>query len=102
MNRRTLLWGAAFLAAGLLVVSGLVPGSDGWAQGPRVGMGTFLVVAGFVLAIGAFAGRIRDRTAKVDGKGGCPVGATCSCGHFNFKPRRTCRQCGAATLYSTV
>lgn len=90
------------LAAGVLVLSGLVPGSSGWATGPRIGMGTFLLVFGAVLAIGAFAGSIQSRTARVDGKGGCPVGATCPCGHFNFKPRKTCRQCGAATLYTTA
>lgn len=102
MNRRTLAWGLAFLAAGIVVLAGLVPGSDSWAQGPRIGMGTLLVVAGLVLGIGAFAGSIRSRTERVDSKGGCPVGATCACGHFNFKPRRTCRQCGVATLYTTA
>ena len=100
VNRRTLLWGVAFLAAGILVLSALVPGSASWALGPRVGMGTLLAVSGLVLVLGSFAGSIRARTERVDSKGGCPVGATCPCGHFNFKPRRTCRQCGAATTYA--
>src|SRR5688572_6386064 len=100
MNRRAIAWGLGSMAAGALVLGAWLPGSGGWAFGPRIGMGTLLLVLGFVLAAGAFAGAIRRRTEAVDGKGGCPVGATCACGHFNFKPRRTCRQCGAATLYA--
>ena len=100
MNRRAVLWGLAFAAAGVLVLAGWVPGSSGWATGPRIGMGTLLATLGAVLIGGAFAGAIRARTERLDGKGGCPVGATCACGHFNFKPRRTCRQCGAATQYA--
>ena len=99
MNGRTLLWGLGFLLAGTLILGGWMPGASSWATGPRIGLGTFLAVAGFVLLAGSFAGAIRDRTARVDGKGTCPVGATCSCGHFNFRPRKSCRQCGAATVY---
>lgn len=102
MNRRAIGWGLAFLAAGIVVLAAWLPGSDAWALGPRMGMGTLLVVLGLVFVVGAFAGAIRSRTEAVDGKGGCPVGATCSCGHFNFKPRKACRQCGAATLYTTA
>lgn len=102
VNQRTLGWALAFLAAGLVVLSGLVPGSDRWPMGPRIGMGTLLLVSGLILGVGAFAGAIRSRTDRVESKGGCPVGATCLCGHFNFKPRRTCRQCGAATRYAAV
>lgn len=100
MNGRALGWGLAFAAAGLLVLAGWLPGSASWATGPRLGMGTLLAVLGAVLAAGAFAGAIRARTERLDSKGGCPVGATCACGHFNFKPRRTCRQCGAATAFA--
>lgn len=90
----------AFAALGALVLAGWMPGAAGWATGPRLGLGTFLVVAGFVFLAGSFAGAIRARTERVDSKGGCPVGATCACGHFNFKPKRVCKQCGAATAYA--
>jgi len=102
VNRRAIGWGLAFLAAGIVVLAAWLPGSEGWALGPRIGMGTLLCVLGLVFVAGSFAGAIRNRTEAVDGKGGCPVGATCSCGHFNFKPRKACRQCGAATLYTTA
>lgn len=99
MNGRTLLWATLFVAGGILVLGAWVPGASGWSLGPRLGLGTFLLVTGFVFLAGSFAGAIRRRTDRVDGKGGCPVGATCSCGHFNFKPRKACRQCGQATVY---
>lgn len=99
MNRRTLAWGLAFAALGAIVLAGWMPGSTEWALGPRIGLGTFLAVAGIVFLAGSFAGAIRDRTERTDSKG-CPVGATCACGHFNFKPKRVCRQCGAATLFT--
>jgi len=99
VNRRTLTWGLAFAVAGAYVLAG-GPGLAGWSLGPRLGAGTLLVVLGLVLVAGAFAGAIRDRTERLDSKGGCPVGATCSCGQFNFKPRKACRQCGAATTYA--
>jgi hypothetical protein len=100
VNRRALLWGLAFAAAGLLVLAGWMPGSAAWSLGPRLGVGTLLAALGVLLLTGAFAGAIRARTERHDSKGGCPVGATCPCGHFNFKPRRTCRQCGAPTAYA--
>lgn len=100
MNRKTLVWGLAFAALGTVLLAGWMPGSSSWAVGPRLGLGSFLVVAGLVFLTGSFAGAIRDRTARVDGTGGCPVGATCTCGHFNFKPRVRCRQCGATTRYA--
>ena len=99
MNRRAIAWGAAFLLAGFAVLARWLPGAAGWATGPRLGLGTFLLVTGLVLLAGSFAGAIRART-EASGKGGCPVGATCACGHFNFKPRATCRECGTATVYS--
>jgi hypothetical protein len=102
VNRRAIGWGSAFVLAGAVVFAGWLPGSAGWSLGPRLGMATFLVVMGLVILAGSFAGAIRRRTEAVDSKGGCPVGATCACGHFNFKPRRACRQCGAATLYTTA
>ena len=100
MNRRTLGWSLAFTAAGVLMAGGWFPGVDSVAQGPRVGLAVLLLTMGIVLAVGAFAGALRMRTERLDSKGGCPVGAKCSCGHFNFKPRTTCRQCGATTLYT--
>jgi hypothetical protein len=103
VNRTTLAWGLAFATLGVVILAGWVPGASGWAIGPRIGLGTFLAVTGVVFLVGSFAGLIRARTAAVDGKGGgCPVGATCPCGQFNFKPRGTCRQCGAATMYAAV
>ncbi|MHB1261781.1 MAG: hypothetical protein ACYC2H_08705 [Thermoplasmatota archaeon] len=100
MNGRAIGWGLAFLAAGVVILGAWLPGSADWSTGPRIGMGTLLVVLGFVFVSGSFAAAIRRRTEATDSKGGCPVGATCSCGHFNFKPRKACRQCGAATLYT--
>jgi hypothetical protein len=102
VNRRAIAWGLAFLAAGVVVLGALLPGSEEWSTGPRIGMGMLLVVLGVVFVAGAFAGAIRSRTEANETKGGCPVGATCACGHFNFKPRKACRQCGAATMYTTA
>ena len=99
MNPRTLGWAAAFLAAGTLAAGGWFPGAGAAALGPRVGLAALLLTFGVVLVAGAFAGRLRARSERLDGKGGCPVGATCACGHFNFKPRLSCRQCGAATSF---
>lgn len=100
VNRRTLGWAAAFLLTGVAVASGWFPGAQDAAFAPRVGLAVLLLTLAFVLGVGAFAGLLRSRTERLDGKGGCPVGAKCTCGHFNFKPRATCRQCGAATLYT--
>jgi hypothetical protein len=100
VNQRAVGWGLAFLASGVVVLGAWLPGSETWALGPRLGMGTLLAVLGLVFIAGSFAGAIRSRTEAKDTKGGCPVGATCTCGHFNFKPRKACRQCGAATLFT--
>lgn len=100
MNRRAVLWGLAFAAAGVLVLAGWMPGASSWQLGPRIGMGTLLAVLGLLFLAGSFAAAIRARTERLDSKGGCPVGAACACGHFNFKPRRSCKQCGAATVYA--
>lgn len=91
----------AFLAGGTLVATGALPGSDAWAMGPRVGIATLLLVLGTtILAAGNARWFLRRTTKAEDYEGGCPVGATCSCGHFNFKPRRACKQCGAAMRYA--
>ena len=100
MNRRTLAWSLAFTVGGMLAAASWFPGAGTVAQGPRIGFAVLLLTLGIVLAVGAFAGALRMRTERLDGKGGCPVGAKCACGHFNFKPRTSCRQCGAATLYT--
>lgn len=93
-------WGLGSLAVGAALLA-TVPQDPGGALGPRLAMGAFLATLGVVLALGAFAADIRARTARVEGSGGgCPVGATCACGHFNLKPRRQCRHCGAATVYT--
>jgi len=91
---------ALVLAAGALLAAGRFPGSASMAEGPRVGMGAFLVMLGFlVLTIAAMPALLRATTRPEDYEGGCPVGARCSCGHFNLKPRRVCRECGAAMAY---
>src|ERR1041385_3626127 len=97
VNLKAVAWGAAFRLAGLAVALGWI--GSAWAFGPRIGAATALLVCGFVLVLSSFAAAIRGRTERLDGKGSCPVGATCGCGHFNFKPSKVCRQCGAATLY---
>jgi len=95
----TLLWGAAFATAGTLVALGSVPGSAAWQTGPRLGIAMVLILLGFFLLAGPWVTYAVRRASSKDTPGGCPVGATCECGHFNFKPRQHCRQCGAATLY---
>lgn len=70
------------------------------AAGPRIGVATTLLVLGlFILLASNAAWILRKTTRPEDYQGGCPVGARCACGHFNLKPRKACRQCGAATLY---
>ncbi|MEA3202616.1 MAG: hypothetical protein QOI63_282 [Thermoplasmata archaeon] len=91
---------ALCLAAGALLLSGGFPGAAGMDLGPRVGMGTFLLMLGLlVLAVAAAPWVLRKTTKAEDYAGGCPVGARCACGHFNLKPRRACRDCGAPTAY---
>jgi hypothetical protein len=97
VNLRAAGWGLVYLAAGIAIAIGWIGGN--WGIGPRAGAASLLIVLALVLLVGSFAAAIRARTDRLDGKGVCPVGATCSCGHFNFKPRRACRQCGAATVY---
>lgn len=95
------VWATLFVACGLLVALGLVPGSASWAAAPRAGIATVLLVLGGTLwAIALVPLFLRRTTKAADYKGGCPVGATCACGHFNFKPRATCKQCGQATTYA--
>ena len=91
----SLVWGLLFAGAGTVVAAGWLPGSDGWALGPRIGIATVLIVLGVTVVGFASA----HQFARGDAPGNCPVGATCGCGHFNFKPRRTCRQCGTATVF---
>lgn len=99
MRISTLLWGAAFALAGILVLVGVVPGSSAWASGPRTGIAMVLILLGFLLLAGPWVAYAVRRASSKEGPGGCPVGATCACGHFNFKPRKTCRQCDAPTVY---
>jgi len=99
---RKLLWGLAFVAAGATVALGGIPGSQAWATGPRIGVATLLIVLGllsFGFALGPWIAR---RTARPENQGICPVGATCECGQFNFKPKRSCKACGKATLYAAA
>ncbi|HEX2065523.1 MAG TPA: hypothetical protein VHI93_01800 [Candidatus Thermoplasmatota archaeon] len=88
---------ALCLAAGALLLAGRFPGA-GAALGPRIGMGTFLLMLGaLVLAVAAMPWVLRKTTRAEDYEGGCPVGTRCACGHFNLKPRRACRECGTLT-----
>lgn len=99
MNSRTLAWALAFAVGALLLALGWFPGAATAADGPRLGLMAGLAMLALILLVGSFAGTIQSRSERLDSKGGCPVGAKCACGHFNFKPRTTCRQCGAATQY---
>ena len=100
MNVRALGWGFAFVAAGVVVAFGWLPGSAGWSTGPRAGLATGFLTLGVTMILAGNAAWFLRRTTKAeDYRGGCPVGATCQCGHFNFKPRKACRQCGAATSF---
>src|SRR5689334_10256504 len=95
----TVLWGLAFAAAGTLVAAGWAPGAATASLGPRLGIAMVLLLLGFALLLGpVIAAMVRRRSAGQTG-GVCPVGASCSCGHFNFKPRAACRQCGKPTEY---
>lgn len=101
MNLRAFLWGIGMAAVGALLAAGSFRGSEVLEEGPRIGMGVALAVLGLtILAIGNVGWFLRKTAKAGDYDGGCPVGATCACGHFNFKPRKRCRQCGAATLYT--
>ena len=98
---RSSIWGTAFVAAGALVAGGWLPGSAAWQMGPRIGVATFLAVTGLtVIAFALVPWVLRKTTKPADYEGGCPVGATCGCGQFNFKPRKSCRQCGKATTFT--
>jgi hypothetical protein len=91
---------ALSLALGALLLAGRLPGAAGMATGPRLGMGTFLVMLGvLLLGLAAAPWVLRKTTKPQDYEGGCPVGARCGCGQFNLKPRKVCRGCGAATVY---
>ncbi len=100
VNRRTIAWAVGFHLAAAIVALGWFPGADEAAAGPRIGLCAALATMGAILFVGAFTAELQARTARLDGKGHCPVGAKCACGHFNFKPRARCRQCGAATSYA--
>lgn len=101
MNRRAVGWGLAFIVAGLAVAFGWLPGASQWAGGPRAGLATGFLMLGITVLLAGNAAWILRRTTKAeDYRGGCPVGATCKCGHFNFKPRKVCRECGASTAFA--
>lgn len=90
MNRRSLLWGIAFLAAAAL----LGMRAD---TAPRIGMAAFLGMFGITLILMANAEWfLRKTTRPEDYQGTCPVGQSCTaCGAFNYKPRKTCRSCSS-------
>jgi len=92
---RTAVWGLAFVIAGVVVALGFLPGASDWSPGPRAGVAALLLALGAtVLGVGLAA-----RLLRRDETGACPVGATCACGHFNLKPRRTCGACGQPTAF---
>ena len=99
MNLRAVGWGVAFLALGILLATGLL--ASAWGAAPRAGVATLFLVLGLVTILAGNAAWILRRTTRPeDYRGGCPVGATCACGHFNFKPRKSCKQCGAITKFA--
>ena len=86
---KSLVWGALFLIAGVAVF--MAPGTTG----PRIGMGTFLVVMGVVVMLsGNAAWFLRRSTTPSDYEGACPVGKRCPCGNFVWKPKSSCKTCG--------
>lgn len=97
---RTTLWGLGLAAAGAVVALGLLPGASTWSPGPRAGVATLLIVLGTLLLGSLALPWVTRRTARPENAGGCPVGATCACGHFNLKPRRACRACGQPTSFA--
>lgn len=98
VNRRALFWGLGLGLLAVLILSGRLPGTDTMAQGPRIGIGAFLLMlALLVLGIPFVTWSIRTFTRPADYEGSCPVGESCSgCGAFNLKPRQECRSCGGA------
>jgi hypothetical protein len=99
MRLRSLGWSLAFMAAGVALAAGWVGGR--WSATARLGAGMALATLGFLLAaIPLSVWWLRRTTRASDYEGGCPVGANCGCGHFNFRPRPACRQCGAPTVYA--
>lgn len=96
MTLRATFWGLGLAAAGGLVAAGAVPGSGDWTTGPRVGVGTLLLVlAVMVVGFAYTPWLLRRFTRPADYEGTCPVGASCTgCDAFNLKPRTVCRVCG--------
>ena len=100
MRLATLVWGALFVAAAVVVLAGWFPGAASASTGPRIGIGMALATFGLlVVGIPATVAIVRRTTRPEDYAGGCPVGAQCGCGRFNFKPRRKCPACGQAMQY---
>lgn len=96
--------GILLTAAGILLVGGWMPGTDGMALGPRIGVGlTLATMGGLMLAIPWTKYWIQRRAVPEDYEGRCPVGESCpQCGAFNMKPRTTCRSCSAAVNEARV
>lgn len=94
VNGRAIFWGTALVVLAALIGTGVLLG--GAAPGPRIGVTTFLAVAGLtILAVGNAEWFLRKTTRPEDYQGTCPVGESCdACGAFNYKPRRDCRSCG--------
>ncbi len=96
LGRPVKVLGIAASVAGILLLGGWMPGSDGMALGPRIGVGAFLLMIGFLMLSIPFVQFFLRRTTKAeDYQGTCPVGESCpACGAFNYKPRPDCRSCG--------
>lgn len=99
---RSILWGTALMLAGVLLLAAWMPGSQGMATGPRIGMGMLaLTLGGLTIGIPAVNLLLRMRARPGDYEGRCPVGESCpGCGAFNLKPRQACRACGAGVNLS--
>ncbi len=95
-----LVWGLFFALAALVVSAGAMPGAASWSAGPRLGITTVFFLLGLLFLVGPLLAGASSRRSRAAGSGTCPVGATCVCGHFNFKPRLACRACGQPTHYA--
>ncbi len=92
-------WGLSFWL--LAVVIAFVPGALSAGGGPRIAFVTLLALFGLILVGSALVGPwMLRRSAKASGTGVCPVGARCTCGAWNWKPRRACSECGLKTAYT--
>lgn len=95
MRLRQWIWGLLLIAGGTLLLLDVLPGSDAFADGPRIGMAMALwTLATLILGAPLVTWYLRKTTHPQDYEGACPVGKVCPrCDAFNFNPRTECRMC---------